>query len=110
MAKSRAPHLPPIQGSERAAKSFYLLGVNGEKLFPVRMRDSKTGRVAFRLAERGSGNNVRAKVIEVDDEAEACRMVASGNYRIRAQRESDRGPSLVRVGSRAVRKLVIVEP
>lgn len=109
MAKSRAPHLPRIEGSDRAAKSFYLLGAKGEKLFPVRMKDLKTGRVAFRLSERGTGNNVKAKVIEVDDEAEARRMVASGKYRIRAQRESDRGPTLVRVGSRAVKKLIMVE-
>ena len=109
MSRTRRSHLPPIEGSERAAKSFYLVGCNGEKLFPVRMKDLKTGRIAFRLAARGAQNNTKAKTIEIDDEEEALRMVASGDYRIRAQRESDRGPTLVRLGSRAVRELVVVE-
>lgn len=108
MVKGRAAHLPPIEGNERTAKTFYLLGARGEKLFPVRMMDLKTGRVAFRLAERGAGNNVRAKVIEVDDEAIAYRMAATGEYLIRAQREGDRGPTFVRVGSRAVREIVFL--
>lgn len=108
MVKVRAAHLPPIEGSDRAAKTFYLLAQRGEKLFPVRMRDLKTGRVAFRLAERGTGNNVRARVIEVEDEASAYRMAASGDYLIRAQREGDRGPTFVRVGSRVVKEIVLV--
>ena len=109
MAKSRASYLPPIEGSDRAAKGFYLLGAKGEKLIPVRMKDLKTGRVAFRLTEPGKGNNVRGKVIEVEDEATAYRMAASGNYLIRAQRETDRGANFVRVGGKAVNKMVLLD-
>jgi hypothetical protein len=109
MAKSRSSALPRIEGSDRAARTFYLLGVKGEKLFPVRMKDLKTGRVAFRLTEPGSGNNVRGKVIEIEDEATAYQMVASGKYLIRAQREGDRGPGFYRLGGRAIQEIVLLD-
>ena len=109
MAKSRAVHLPPIEGSDRAAKTFYLLGTGGEKLMPVRMKDLKTGRVAFRLAELGKRSSVRGNVIEIKDEATAYQMAASGKYQIRAQREGDRGPTFVRLGGRAVKDIVLLD-
>jgi len=110
MAKKRAAYLPPIEGSARVAKTFYLLGAKGEKIFPVQMKDLKTGRVAFRLAIPGSRCNIRANAIEVTDELSVYRMVATGNYLIRAQREGDRGPGYFRVGGRSPSKLVLIEP
>jgi len=105
----RASHLPPIEGSDRAAKTFYLLGAGGIKLFAVRMKDLKTGRIAFRLALPGKGSNTRKNVIEVEDEATAYRMAASRDYQIRAQREGDRGPGYYRVGGRIVKDIVLVD-
>lgn len=109
MARRRGSHLPPIEGSERAAKGFYLVSGQGEKLIPVRMKDLKTGRIAFRLAEPGARNNVRGKVIEIDDEATAYRMVASGGYLIRAQRETDPGAGFIRISSRSGTSIVLLD-
>ena len=100
--------MPPIEGSDRAAKTFYLMSPNGVKIFPVRMKDLKTGRIAFRLAIPGRRANTRENVIEVEDESTAYQMAASRKYIIRAQREGERGPGYYRVGGRIAKDIVLM--
>lgn len=93
-------------GQERYAKTFRLVSHHGETLFPVRVRNRATGRQAFNLAKRGAGTHTREHRIEVEDEAKAYEMVASGTYKIRATRGNGDAPSLLGLGDRVIKAVV----
>lgn len=94
----------------RRAQSFYLEGYNGQPIYPVRILGRDTGVLAFNLAPRGARTHTKAFKIEVEDEAKAYEMVASGTYKIRATVGAGVSPSLLGLGDRTVRRIVKVSP
>lgn len=106
------PAAPPRVRSahSRRARSFYLEGYDGQPIYPVRIKGRNTGVLAFNLAPRGAGTHTQAFKIEVEDEAKAYEMVASGTYKIRATIGAGVAPSLLGLGDRTVRRLVKVSP
>jgi hypothetical protein len=109
--KRESPSKPqgrPSSRKDRYASTFYLVGVRGEAIFPVRVTRRSTGNCAFLLSKRGTDSHHDVNVIEVDDEQMACDMVASGTYKIRAIRKGERAPSLLGLGDRAVSGIVKV--
>lgn len=104
-----APVVAPVKGdNERFASSFRLISHGGEMLYPVRVRNRETGRRAFNLAKRGAGTHTRVHRIEVEDEVTAYKMVASGTYKIRATRGAGDAPSLLGLGDRVVKAVVLI--
>lgn len=78
------------------AQTFYFLTETGAKQIPVRMKNSATGRVAFRLSKIG---NTKSDGLEIEDEAQALRMCQTGQYMIRVITEGKAGSNaLVRPG------------
>lgn len=112
IAMPTRPAAPPRMSSadSRRAQSFYLEGYDGQPIYPVRIKGRNTGVLAFNLAPRGARTHTQAFKIEVQDEAKAYEMVASGTYKIRATIGAGVAPSLLGLGDRTVRRLVKVSP
>jgi hypothetical protein len=91
--------------SDLISKKLILVHANGANLYPVRMKDRDTGRVAFRLSKRG---NTKKDSIEVVDELEMIRKVTKENYMVRARtvKPVSQGGSvgLYRLQERSIRK------
>ena len=86
------------------ASHFYLIENSGAHLIPVRVRNSRTGVVAFVLHRKNSGNTRSSKTTrEVFDEREAFDLVKYGHYAIRTVCERTQREALRIVGDRVVR-------
>lgn len=86
------------------ASHFYLVENSGAHLIPVRVRNSKTGVVAFVLHRKGSGNTRSARgTREIHDEREAYELVRWGHYAIRTVCERTGREALRIVGDRVER-------
>lgn len=94
-----------VTQDERFAKSFYLLHVNGARLYPVRMKNRDTGRSCFRVSKGGAGGNTKDAGREIEDEETLLRLVLGG-YAVRAAPLKGGSTSLYRVGERAIREVV----
>lgn len=57
---------------------------NGDILYPARMVNRDTGRVAFRLSK---GGNTKSDSIEIEEEDEMIKLVTKRGYRVRARTE-----------------------
>jgi hypothetical protein len=68
--------------SELLYRKLRLNHTEGDVLYPARMKNMDTGRVAFRLSKRG---NTKADSIEVTDEQEMIRKVTTQGYKVRAR-------------------------
>ena len=56
---------------------------DGEKLYPVRMKNRETGAVMFRLSEGGAGGNTKERSIEVDSEDTMIELVVHKKMAVR---------------------------
>lgn len=68
--------------SELLCRKLRLIHVEGDTLYPVRMKNRDTGVVAFRLSKKG---NTKADSIEVIDEHEMILKVTQEGYKVRAR-------------------------
>ncbi len=84
---------------------FYLLHENGDRLYPVRMKNQKTGRVAFRVSDQG---NTLADGLEIDGEETMYDYVVNRGYAVRAATLNRSRYGLFRPGQRSIRELVVV--
>jgi len=65
----------PMYLKARYSDDFHFTHSSGDKLYPVRMKNRETGRMAFRLS---LGGNKKSDMVEVDNSQDALRMVESG--------------------------------
>lgn len=70
--------------SERLCRKLRMFHQEGDVLYPVRMKNNDTGRLAFRLSRSG---NTKADSIEVTDEQEMLYKVTRQGYKVRARTE-----------------------
>lgn len=76
------------------AKTFHLVRNDGRKLVPVMMKNRDTGRLAFRVAQRG---NTKDGTLEITDEKKLLAYCESGQYQVRVQPlDKSSPPSFVR--------------
>lgn len=68
--------------NERISRKLELVHSSGALLYPVRIKNRDTGRIAFRLSEQG---NTKGDSIEVEDEQAMIDKVLNGNYMVRAR-------------------------
>ena len=67
--------------SERISRKLELVHSTGALLYPVRMKNRDTGRIAFRLSKQG---NTKEDSIEVVGERDMIDKVLNENYMVRA--------------------------
>ncbi len=97
-----------IDNSKRFASTFYLVHESGDHLYPVRMLDRDTGRIAFRVSKGGAGGNTKDVSREIDDEKQLLQLVSSGSYAVRAKTINGNRTGLYKLGQKKVRELVSV--
>lgn len=80
--------------SDGFAKTFHLVRNDGRKVVPVMMKNRDTGRLAFRVAQRG---NTKDGTLEITDEKKLLAYCESGQYQVRVQPlDKSSPPSFVR--------------
>lgn len=90
----------------RFGSLFYLEHNDGDKLYPIRMRNRDTGKVAFRVSKGGTSGNTKDVGLEIDDEAEVRRLVHEQGYAVRAKSRKSGKEGLYKVGQRSIRQIV----
>ncbi|ANG63062.1 hypothetical protein A8C75_11650 [Marinobacterium aestuarii] len=68
--------------SDTLCRRLQLNHIEGDILYPCRMKNQDTGLVAFRLSK---GGNTKRDSIEVTDEQEMIRKVTTQGYKVRAR-------------------------
>lgn len=68
--------------SEQISRKLELVHISGALLYPVRIKNRDTGRIAFRLSKCG---NTKDDSIEVEDEQAMIDKVLNENYMVRAR-------------------------
>lgn len=47
---------------------FYLVHKNGDKLYPVKMKNRESGKICFRVSPGGTGGNKKEMGLEIESE------------------------------------------
>jgi len=76
---------------------------DGTQMFPIRMKDRASGRVAFRLSKDDTGGNTKDQSQEEDDEATMVDMVCKQNRAVRLSNADGSRQGLYRKSGRSVR-------
>jgi hypothetical protein len=87
------------------SSAFYLLHESGDRLYPVKMKNQDTGRIAYRVSRGGTGGNTKEASLEVD-EAEMVRYVTRLGYAVRASTRDRKRFGQYKVGERSIKQLV----
>lgn len=98
-----------VSGNGRLCTRVCFTLHDGSELFPVRMKNRDTGRVAFRLSEGGTGGNTKEKTIEEEDENQMIEMVCHKGMAIRLQSANGDRQGLYRKDGRSVRSVALDE-
>lgn len=75
---------------------------DGTKLFPVKMKNRKTNRVAYRVSSGGKGGNTLENGEEIDDEEKMIDLVVNHGYAVRMANAKTSAKSLYKLRARAV--------
>jgi hypothetical protein len=71
--------------SDLLCRKLQLNHVEGDALYPMRMKDRETREIAFRVSK---GDNTKQDSIPVTDEEEMIRKVTTQGYKVRARTEA----------------------
>ena len=87
---------------EHFSNLFYLLHESGDKLYPQRMKDRKTGDFAFRVSPGGRGSNTKEVEIEVGDEQKMKWYVFERGYAVRASTKNGNRKGLYKIEGHSI--------
>jgi hypothetical protein len=90
--------------SARISRKFSFVLLSGVEIFPIQVKNRKTGVVAFRVSPGGMSGNTVAASEEVDEHTMARRVLDEG-YAVRCSSEDGRVKGLYKHGHRAVREI-----
>lgn len=76
---------------------------DGTRLYPTRMKNRDTKKVAFRLSPGGTGGNTKEATEEVEDESQMIDLVVRQGYAVRMASERGGAKSLYKMAGRVVR-------
>jgi hypothetical protein len=77
---------------------------DGTRLYPTRMKNRETKKVAFRLSLGGTGGNTKEAAEEVEDESQMIELVVGQGYAVRMASERGGAKSLYKMSGRVVRE------
>lgn len=83
-------------------RSFCLIHKTGISLYPVRMKNQDTGRVAFRISAGGTGGNTKATGQEENDESRVFGCVVNEGWAVRVASLDRKIEGLYKVGHRSI--------
>lgn len=85
---------------------FYFEHVSGGQLYPVKVKNRDTGKVAYRLSAGGVGGNKKEVSIEIDSEQQMKKMVLEEGFAIRAASKDRKRNGLYKLGMRSINRAV----
>lgn len=85
---------------------FCLMHESGEALYPVRMKNTDTGVIAFRVSPAG---NTKADCLELTNEAEVLRYVRDLGYGVRAASKTSPRAGIYKLGQRSITELRLLK-
>lgn len=85
---------------------FYLVHKNGDKLYPVKMKNRETGKICFRVSPGGTGGNKKEMGLEVESEHEMKKYVLQKGYAVRAATLNGSRKGLYKIGQRCIVSVV----
>lgn len=91
----------------RFGSLFYIEHNDGDKLYPIKMENRDSGKIAFRVSKGGTGGNTKKIGLEIDDEIEVRRLVHEQGYAVRAKCRSSGREGLYKVNQRSIRRIVL---
>ncbi|MDP2787084.1 MAG: hypothetical protein Q8O79_03285 [Pseudomonadota bacterium] len=97
------PQPQPSVNNDRVCQRVRFTLHDGTELFPIRMKNRQSGKVAYRLSEGGLEGNKSDKAIEVEDEDEMITLVCSEEKSVRLSSADNKRQGLYRKGGRSVR-------
>lgn len=92
--------------NDRFGNLFYLVHESGDKLYPVRIKNRDTGKIAFRVSKGGAGGNRKDAGIEVEDEYQMKKYVLEQGYAVRASTVDKSRYGLFKIGQRSILRAV----
>ena len=66
---------------------FWFEHKSGQRLYPYKLKNQKSGRIAFRVAKPGTGANRNVNQLELDDVEDVFRHVFGLGYSVRMRGE-----------------------
>ncbi len=85
---------------------FYLEHNSGDKLYPVKMKNKESGKVAFRVSPGGTGGNTKEAGQELECESEVKRLVFDLGYAVRAATKNKSRTGLYKIGMKSISRAV----
>lgn len=101
--ESIPPQPLPAVNNDRVCLRVRFTLHDGTELFPIRMKNRQSGKVAYRLSEGGLEGNTLEKTIEVEDEDEMITLVCHEEKSVRLSSADNKRQGLYRKGGRSVR-------
>ena len=96
---------PAPEVAERVCARVRFILHDGTEMFPVRMKNRTTGKIAFRLSEGGTGGNTKEQGVEVDDEDTMIEQVCHQDMAVRLVSADGKRQGLYRSSGRSVRSV-----
>ena len=90
---------------ERVSRKFSFILKTGVEVYPVLVKDRKTGNIAFRVSVGGKGSNKTVNQDQVDESTMITR-VLSENYQVRCS-SLDGKNGMYKKGERSVERVII---
>ena len=95
------------ESEERFSRAFSFLLKNGTEIFPVRMKNQTTGKLAFRVSKGGAEGNRKENGLEVEAESEMVNYVLKLGYSVRAMSRDKKSSGLYKSEGRSVTEVRI---
>ena len=76
--------------------------LDGTKLFPAKMKNRKTARVAYRVSAGGKGGNTLEEGEEIESENQMIDLVVNHGYAVRMANAKTAAKNLYKLRARAV--------
>lgn len=89
-------------GLDNVSTRLMCVLLDGTKLFPVKMKNRKTSRIAYRVSAGGKGGNSLGEGEEIDSEDQMIDLVVNHGYAVRMANAKTAAKSLYKLRARAV--------
>jgi hypothetical protein len=93
--------------SELFSYKFYLAHKEGHKLYPIRIKNRETGKLAFRVSEGGTRGNTKEIGLEITDENQVKNYVLKKGFAVRVSTVNKSVQGLYKVGQRSILEAVV---
>ena len=96
--------------SDEFSYKFYLEHKDGIKLYPIRVKNRDTGKVAFRISLGGKKGNTKELGLEIENEDELKSYIFGKGYAIRVSTLDKKVKGLYKIGHRSILRAVESKP